>query len=97
MGYVVVIFTIICLIIFIFRKLLQLFGNRKTQQRLQIGYYLLVDTYEKQTDHTEYYGVFQQGERELTLQIPFKVYLKAKPPQRGKLVREAEQVIDFQI
>ncbi|MCU7700936.1 hypothetical protein ODV97_14285 [Enterococcus gallinarum] len=51
-------------------------------------------TYEDQ-EKASYYGVFQQGEKTLTLEMPLQLYLHTSPPQRGELVAKDGKVIEF--
>lgn len=86
MGYILLIGTMLVFIYFCQKHLRKfLIGIKKTQTNQTKGYYLLVYTYEKKLDKPRYYGVFQQGDKELTLELSLQLYLKLAPPQRGLL------------
>lgn len=79
MGYLVLIISILVLIILTIRRVKQ--WSKKMKESLS-GNYLLVNKYEK--DGT-YYGVFQQGDKEVTAQLKTSLYVQLQPPVRGYL------------
>lgn len=77
-GYLIVIVTVILLIFTLYRRKDQ-FSIRPPEEE---GYYLLVRKFEQAGI---YYGIFQQGEKELTLEIPANLYVRLQEPVRGYL------------
>ena len=79
MGYLVLIISILVLIILTIRRVKQ--WSKKMKESLS-GNYLLVKKYEKDGI---YYGVFQQGDKEVTAQMTSALYVQLQPPVRGYL------------
>ncbi|KAF1305678.1 hypothetical protein BAU17_00050 [Enterococcus sp. CU12B] len=91
MGYVVLILTVICLVIASWKRLAQV---RRFRYQSKEGYYLLVHKFEKSG---RYFGVFQQGEVELTLQMPINTYIQLQPPIRGYLQHTDGELQRFEV
>lgn len=92
MGYLVVIITMGLLLWFVYKKIYRLLV--KTKKQTIHGYYLLV-TKKKVENLGKFYGVFQQGEKEVTLELTFSLYLHLQVPQRGYLHAEDGKVLSF--
>ena len=54
-------------------------------------------TYEEKREQTHYYGVFQQGDKELILEMSLQLYLQLQPPQRGMLTAKEGRVLSFEM
>lgn len=67
---------------------------KKTTQGLH-GYYLLVDK-KKEDDSGKCYGIFQQGQKQVTCELSFSLYLHLQVPQRGYLHAKNNKVKSFQ-
>ncbi len=81
MGYIVVSLTLILLVWFTFQRVRQSFLFRQPVEKS--GYYLLVKKYEEPSG--KYFGVFQQGEEEIILEMSANIYIKVQVPMRGYL------------
>jgi hypothetical protein len=92
-GYLVLAVTAGLFVFYTYQHFQRFFREVKGTD-VEKGYYLLSHTYENQSDGC-YYGVFQQGEKTLTLEMSLQLYLHVRPPQRGELVAEAGKVIEF--
>ncbi|GAA3018142.1 hypothetical protein [Tetragenococcus solitarius] len=92
MGYLVVTLTVGLLLLFIYKKI-QRFLLKANKQIIR-GYYLLV-TKKKAEDLGKFYGIFQQGEKEIILELDFSLYLRLQVPQRGYLHAEEGKVLSF--
>ncbi len=91
MGYLVVVATLLLLIFFVARRIsdLRMFDEPLVYE----GYYLLVRKYEAASC---YYGVFQQGEQELILELSPTAYVQLHAPVRGYLKASAGKVLAFE-
>lgn len=92
MGYLVVTLTVGLLLLFIYKKI-QRFLLKANKQIIR-GYYLLV-TKKKAEDLGKFYGIFQQGEKEIILELDFSLYLRLQVPQREYLHAEEGKVLSF--
>ena len=90
MGYVVIVGTVVLLLIFLLKKWRQrtMFKSPQSYQ----GYFLLVKKYEEQGS---YYGVFQQGTIEVTLEMSPDIYIRVIELTRGYLTASSQRVIEF--
>lgn len=79
MGSFVIIVTMLFFLFFLIKHPRHFFQQLR---RERVGYCLLVKKYKKET---QYYLVFQQGEKEWVLTCPMAVYVKLEPPTRGEL------------
>lgn len=91
MGYVVLILTVICLGIASWQRIMHI---RKLRYPSEAGYYLLVHKFEKAGI---YFGVFQQGDLEVTLQMPVNAYVQLQPPVRGYLQYKNGELQRFEV
>ena len=94
LGYLLLAATLILFLFYTYQHLRRFLRETKKKQDVEKGYYLLSHTYEDQ-EKASYYGVFQQGEKTLTLEMPLQLYLHTSPPQRGELVAKDGKVIEF--
>lgn len=69
--------------------------SKEAKQEIS-GYYLLVAK-QKRKRSGKCYGVFQQGEKERTCELPFSLYLDLQVPQRGYLQTKNGKVKSFKI
>ena len=70
MGYVVLIVVVILLILFTYKHIRRFLSEtKKRNETMEQGYYLVSHTYEEKREQTHYYGVFQQGDKELILEM----------------------------
>ncbi|MGF1945447.1 hypothetical protein, partial [Enterococcus casseliflavus] len=70
--------------------------TKKRNETMEQGYYLVSHTYEEKREQTYYYGVFQQGDKELILEMSLQLYLQLQPPQRGMLTAKEGRVLSFE-
>lgn len=95
LGYLLLAATLILFLFYTYQHLRRfLRETKKKQEDVEKGYFILSHTYEDQ-EKASYYGVFQQGEKTLTLEMPLQLYLHTSPPQRGELVAKDGKVIEF--
>lgn len=95
LGYLFVVVVILCLFIFTYQHLRRFLFESKKQQETVRGYYLVSHTYEETNGQSRYYGVFQQGSQQVTLELSLQLYLQIKPPMRGELVALDGKVRSF--
>ena len=90
MGYLVIIMTVVLFIWLLWQK----WHNRSfsAQQSAYQGYYLLVRKYE---DAGRYYGIFQQGETEIQLEMSPDLYIRVPVLIRGFLKATDKKVVEF--
>jgi len=90
MGYLVIIITVILFIWFVWQK----WRHRSfvAQQQAYQGYYLLVRKYE---EAGRYYGVFQQGDQEVLLEMSPDLYIRIPVLLRGFLKATDKKVVEF--
>jgi hypothetical protein len=94
-GYLLIAAILVLFVYYTYQHLRRfLRATKKGQEGVEKGYYLLSHTYEDPAE-TGYYGVFQQGEKTLTLEMSLQLYLHTSPPQRGELIAKDGKVIAF--
>ncbi|MGX7197904.1 hypothetical protein [Enterococcus olivae] len=92
MGYIVIAITVLLLLGFAVRKMRRTsFFKRPTELE---GYYLLVSKIEETGN---YYGIFQQGDKEHKLEMSANLYVQLQPPVRGYLKAAEETVRSFEL
>lgn len=97
MGYLFLIAVVILLILFTYKHIrCFLSETKKRNETMEQGYYLVSHTYEEKREQTYYYGVFQQGDKELILEMSLQLYLQLQPPQRGMLTAKEGRVLSFE-
>lgn len=89
MGKFVLLLTVCGFCFFVVKGMRQW---KRQLKREHLGYCLLVKQYE---EDGQYYGVFQQGDKEWLLSYPFEIYLSLTPLTRGELLLEAGQFYSF--
>ena len=94
LGYLLLAATLILFLFYTYQHLRRFYGKLKRNKKTLKRVFLLSHTYEDQ-EKASYYGVFQQGEKTLTLEMPLQLYLHTSPPQRGELVAKDGKVIEF--
>ncbi|WP_414841016.1 hypothetical protein [Enterococcus saccharolyticus] len=92
MGYIVVGLTLILCGWFSFQRLRQSFLFRPPVEKA--GYYLLVKKYEDASGN--YFGVFQQGEKEVVIAMSASLYVRVQVPMRGYLKVANQRVQSFE-
>lgn len=90
MGYFVLIISGIVVVALAVRKVREWSVRMKEEVS---GNYLLVKKYESEG---QYFGVFQQGDKEITAEIEPALYLQLQPPVRGFLSIVAGKVRRFE-
>jgi len=93
LGYFVLVLILGLLVFFFFRNSRQFLSGINPDQ--VEGFYLLTDKYYVGKEQT-YYGVFQQGDKQMTGRLSASLYLSLQVPQRGYLHMKEGQVIKFQ-
>ena len=89
MGKLVLSITVLLFVFFVMR------GVRQWKQQVKrenVGYCVLVKQYE---ENGQYYGIFQQGDKEWCISYPVETFLALTPLTRGELILEAGQFYAF--
>lgn len=94
MGYLVVIVTLTLLVFFSFRNIRRFLAT--TDSKEVEGFCLLTDKYFSEENQL-YYGVFQQGDKQIIGQLSASQYISLQVPQRGYLRMKGKQVLEFQV